>query len=568
MPRTGSMYFRASITEQLPDPLSPLFAGMVATAVPAGLRSLIGELGTDRVPVNIQFPTINGYAYYDYSYGTLASWTLISPALLRMMSRRGFVKNRWADSELPRYRRTVADWRGRDASALTASELLTGAQAMVDAACLYYTTVQSIIPMAAMAELTWTGLYDKVLKRPGDPEASDFLVGYDSEPILAEKSLFRLSEWARSQPGLADALLADAPVDGPVPDGVSSAAWAEFGTRFAAHLAEHGHMLYNLDLINPLPSDDPAPVLAALRHDLSDDGADPFARQAAQAETRERITSELFARLDPVRARLARGRLDAARMWGPIREDALAAMGLGWPTARRLLHELGARLVVAGALADADDVYWLTVDEARAAATRLDAGDGVASRAAAVESRKAVHRGEALATPPQVLPENASPKWLEAMMPSRVQGSGPELVGTSGTGGRVTGVARVLRSPADFADFKAGEILVASITTPAYTPLFAQAAGVVTDIGGVLSHGSIVAREYGIPAVLGTGAATTRIATGDTITVDGAKATVFLTDAPQDAPEAAKRRSRTPLWIAAGVVTVAGLVVWRRSRRG
>jgi pyruvate,water dikinase len=73
-----------------------------------------------------------------------------------------------------------------------------------------------------------------------------------------------------------------------------------------------------------------------------------------------------------------------------------------------------------------------------------------------------------------------------------------------------------------------GDVLVAEITTPAWTPLFAMAAAVVTDIGGPLSHGSIVAREYGIPAVLGTGVATQRIESGQTVTVDGSAGTVGL----------------------------------------
>ena len=76
-------------------------------------------------------------------------------------------------------------------------------------------------------------------------------------------------------------------------------------------------------------------------------------------------------------------------------------------------------------------------------------------------------------------------------MPARTQDSGPVLAGTSGTGGRVTGVARVLASPADFGAFAPGEILVASITTPAYTPLFALAGGVVTDIADVLADLSV-----------------------------------------------------------------------------
>jgi phosphoenolpyruvate synthase/pyruvate phosphate dikinase len=73
-----------------------------------------------------------------------------------------------------------------------------------------------------------------------------------------------------------------------------------------------------------------------------------------------------------------------------------------------------------------------------------------------------------------------------------------------------------------------GDILVAEMTTPAWTPLFAMAAGIVTDVGGPLSHGSIIAREYGIPAVLGTGVATQRIHNGQRLTVDGDAGVVTL----------------------------------------
>jgi pyruvate,water dikinase len=73
-----------------------------------------------------------------------------------------------------------------------------------------------------------------------------------------------------------------------------------------------------------------------------------------------------------------------------------------------------------------------------------------------------------------------------------------------------------------------GDVIVAVITTPAWTPLFARASAVVTDIGGPLSHSSIVAREYGIPAVLGTGTATRRIRDGQMISVDGNAGTVSL----------------------------------------
>jgi pyruvate,water dikinase len=106
--------------------------------------------------------------------------------------------------------------------------------------------------------------------------------------------------------------------------------------------------------------------------------------------------------------------------------------------------------------------------------------------------------------------------------------SGDTLRGVPASPGNVTAPACVLLGPEDFDQMRPGGVLVAGTTTPAWTPLFAMASAVVTDIGGPLSHGSIVAREYGIPAVMGTGIATKRIRTGETITVDGRAGTVTL----------------------------------------
>jgi pyruvate,water dikinase len=108
------------------------------------------------------------------------------------------------------------------------------------------------------------------------------------------------------------------------------------------------------------------------------------------------------------------------------------------------------------------------------------------------------------------------------------ENAGGTLKGVATSPGVVTAPARVLHGPEDFDQMRPGEVLVAGTTTPAWTPLFAMASAVVTDIGGPLSHGSIVAREYGIPAVMGTGLATRRIQSGQTITVDGSAGTVTL----------------------------------------
>jgi pyruvate,water dikinase len=100
------------------------------------------------------------------------------------------------------------------------------------------------------------------------------------------------------------------------------------------------------------------------------------------------------------------------------------------------------------------------------------------------------------------------------------------VTGTPASPGRVTGTVRVIHGPDQFDELQKGEILVAPMTAPAWTPLFTRAAAVVTDIGSAAAHASIIAREYGIPAVVGCGDATARLTTGMRVTVDGATGNV------------------------------------------
>ena len=107
---------------------------------------------------------------------------------------------------------------------------------------------------------------------------------------------------------------------------------------------------------------------------------------------------------------------------------------------------------------------------------------------------------------------------------------GAILNGFAVSTGRVTAPASVIHDIEDFDQMQPNTILVCITTTPAWTPLLSQSAGLVTDVGGALAHGSIVAREYGIPAVMGTGVATERIQSGMMLAVDGDAGTVTLLD--------------------------------------
>lgn len=109
-------------------------------------------------------------------------------------------------------------------------------------------------------------------------------------------------------------------------------------------------------------------------------------------------------------------------------------------------------------------------------------------------------------------------------------GPATSVIGHPASAGRATGAVRIVEGPADLASFANGEVLVAKATAPAWTPLFARAVAVVTDGGTLAAHASLVAREYGIPAVVGTGDATSRLHTGQRVTVDGNAGTVQLAD--------------------------------------
>ncbi|MCX2748849.1 PEP-utilizing enzyme [Arthrobacter sp. MI7-26] len=556
VPYPKGLYFRASIVEQLPDPLSPLFADLIDGSVTRSLKALLNEaVGSDVVrDGDVGLPTVNGYAYYYYR--TSGMWRVMGKAPAAMLAlARGEAHmgvDGWREFSHPRYRQVINGWSEKPIGELAGGELLEGVRTLLDAGTVYYTAVESVIPIAAASEISFRAYYDKLVRRQGDPPAETFLLGYDSEPIRAEKSLYDLAGWAREVQGLAPAILkestaslAESQRTGLPPAGMDQALWEQWHPRFQAHLDRFGHAVYNLDFLSPLPADDPAALLDTVKFYLRGQGNDPHERQRLSAARREDQTERMLARLG--QRRLGRNRRAAflrllrwAQKSAPIREDALADVGLAWPLIRRMLLELGQRLASSGVISQAADVFWLREQELRTAVEFGLAGEGTITgaerpvRAEAIEERKMLWRGQAKAAAPQLLPES---RWMErtfgGMMPARSQQQqGDVIKGVGASSGRVTAPARVLSGPQDFALMMPGDVLVARITTPAWTSLFAMASAVVTDVGGPLSHSSIVAREYGIPAVLGTGVATQRIASGQRIRVDGDAGTVTIEGRP------------------------------------
>lgn len=580
----GTMYVRASIVEQMPAPLSPLFADLVATAVPEGLRRMIAD-STGRLdviePDGMTFPTVNGYAYYAYTAAQLWRMMALLPAVLRTTRSARTTPDppgveRWRTVAHPAYAAVAARANETDPATQDARALVALVDELVLACCEYYASVQEVLPSVAMAETLFTW-FVRAVGRPGDPAPDVFLLGGDSAPIRAERDLFELARWVRGHDDLRRVVAAvDAlPPDGARPEGVSAEDWAAFTERFRAHLARYGHAVFDLDLMNPVAADDPAPVLDSLRYSVRGGGKDPRERREHLRSVADEAAATVRRRLRPMLRRPFDRYLERARRLGPVHEDALADVGLAWPAARRALRTLGQRLTEAGAIVEPDDVYWLRRDELARAAADLDAGRTPPERRALVAERRTVWRGQALATPPGILPDHSIWHVFDRVMPTVGTDDGATLRGTASSGGIVTATSRVVHGPADFAALLPGEVLVAAITTPAWTPLFARAAGVVTDVGGPPSHSSIVAREYGVPAVLGTGTATSRIRTGDRITVDGRSGSVSwasdeesvpaspeerVGDAAAPSVDPTTRRRRAVLVVAGGVLAAGALI--------
>jgi len=540
MPDPKSRYMRASIVDLMPDPLSPLFATLGLSAINDGINILSWDFL--KVPENIELNvmlTINGYAYQTASYTPRQWWYLLTrmlPSFPRLL-RDGV--SWWQEVGYPNYAEVTDRWQMRNFSELSPGELWSGVNEVLGAFAQHLGTLMaSTMGPSAGSEQLFTNVYEKLVRHDGDPVASTFLMGFDNIPLKSEKALFDLAGWCQDQPTLK-AYLIDTPGEELVvdlgqkeaPDNIEQDIWDGWQQHFREYLDQFGYSIYDMDFAKPLPMDEPEPILEMLKLFITGQGKSPYDRQQTYVAKREQAEQMARSRLKGIKRWGFEKALNWAQSQAPLREDGIAEIGLGYPVLRQILHELGFRIAAAGAIANADDIYWLEQEEVEAMVAALEKNQALSNMIDTVQERKEVWQARKQVTPPPQLPPGK--KYLGFNVEGILTGAegkveGNMIKGIGASPGQVSATARVLHGPEDFDQMQPGDILVASITTPAWTPLFAMASGVVTDIGGPLSHGSIVAREYGIPAILGTGYATKLIHSGQKIAVDGAAGTVTL----------------------------------------
>ena len=525
LPLPKAVLARGSFAEFVPEPVSPLFATLAVPIACKSTRDLMAEFGVTGEN-NYLFEVLNNYVYVGFVFTPKFMWQMVKASfqllgpIMRTAAQRA-VKAR------ENFLAVVQTWQARDLTMLTPTELLEGVREIFTETALFYNMAQSgTIPTSMFREATFGSIYKMLVKRKSDPNPEAFLFGMDNHAMRSEKALFDLARWAKNQPELADVLTHTSSEE--ICSALHSDLGADsvlhkFATRFDSYLREYGHAIYDLDFAKPTPAENPAPLLETLKVYMAGKN-NPYERQQAAVDLREKATATIAKRLDPLRRKWFLSLLKSAQDTAHLREDSIADLGLGHPQIRRMLGEFSKRLAARGAISCADDIYWLEVQELESLAIALEKSEPLARFDAEVAHRKAKWEAMRHVTPPSMLPKVG---WMSVFFPSG-EATGNTIKGLAANAGKVTARACVMLGPEDFCRMQSGDVIVAGITTPAWTPLFARASAIVTDIGGPLSHSSIVAREYGIPAVLATGNGTRRIKDGQIITVDGSKGEVIL----------------------------------------
>lgn len=447
-------------------------------------------------------------------------------------------KNAWVEAQTfcdHYYAEVEPELRALDVEALSEDEL---ARRCHDMARLHFDGNTLAIVIAFVCEQAQEE-FDQIVRRlsrrlPSGEQLTigDLITGLQdvatAQPPLALQQLARLA--------LQDEELLHAVVDGPPQDIPQRLAGSEAGRAFRAQIDEvverfHYMAAIDEDLIQPRWDEDPIDALISLQKYVhAGKHFDPEQHLGEQLVKREKAEKLALSALSsglrkfwPFDRQAFQGKLETVRRYIWWREETRVMMSHVFYHCRRIYKELGWRWAASGILDGPDDVFYLEWPAIRDVLDGAAPAGGLRDQVAAYLRLKARYRHF---DPPGVIGPGSS---LRRIRRRPVQ---KRYQGVPCSSGQVEGRARVATTLEEARALQPGEILVARYTNPGWTPLFAIAGGIVIEEGGLLSHGAVVAREYGLPAVLSIEDATRLFETGQFLRVDGSAGTVELIPPP------------------------------------
>jgi pyruvate,water dikinase len=335
-----------------------------------------------------------------------------------------------------------------------------------------------------------------------------------------------LADRAREVPGLVEHLRSAVPARA-IEEARALPGTEAFLAEWDRFIERYGHRgPGEIDVTTPRWADDPSSLVTSLVGIASDEPGAHRRRQQAAVQEAEAAAAAIVEAAGGglwgwLRRPLARGLVRRVRAYLGLREHGKYVATMMLMHTRRAIVEAAGMAVERGRLERVEDGFLLTLDELVTAVEGDDVGE---LRHEVARRREAFERWARLVPPRVITSEGEQP-----VLPDDGPLPPGELAGHAASAGVVEGVARVVLDPSRQV-LEAGEILVAPFTDPGWTPLFVHARGLVMEVGGLMTHGSVVAREYGLPAVVGVDGATSRIRTGQRVRVDGDRGRVVLLD--------------------------------------
>jgi phosphohistidine swiveling domain-containing protein len=523
-----------------PRPIHPLSQDLIMDTIGRGFTRAQEEYAC---PVVVDTQALNHYFYV--SFHPHPDPAVIEERMTRyeanLAEKVPVVGERWASEWLPMIRLRNEAERDVDYAPMSDSEL---SEKLLDMTAwmeeMWY--VHGHINFALLSGAALSDMYVEVMN-PEDPtESYQILQGHHTRSVDAARGIWTMARIAKNSPTLKS-LFESLPPKELVEKLKESDEGRDYLAKLDDFLYEFGwrsDAVYDLADV-PWLEDPAIPLGNIARYIDLPDSQDPDIQYRRGVKLREELTAKVRAKLADQPERLAKfdELYEAAKYSYPVTEDhAFYIDQMGVVCFRRFVVAVGERLATKGCFDDPADVFCLYTDEVQDA---LAHGGDFRSL---VQQRKDEMAAAAEVTPPDNVgyppPPPAPGDFIDPFMdalvvrllgvkPPSEEAEDPVVIdGVAGAPGQYTGIARVVRSLEQAGDIEEGEVMVCEMTLPPWVPLFALAGAVVADVGGVMSHCAIVAREFDIPAVVGSVNGTTRIQTGQTITVDGTNGNVYL----------------------------------------
>jgi pyruvate,water dikinase len=414
-------------------------------------------------------------------------------------------------------------WSRLDTASLTTEEITAYYREIVTdisdlvGHVLYLFSIMGALPFLDMVCNKW--LPD------GKTKTGELLAGIGGMvDATAGLDIWRLAAMADSKAEVKDHILSNDDW-GTIKDKLSQTdSGKEFLADWNQFMLRHGHHCRGeLELYNKRWSETPDYIVKFIRSHITQmDKIDPVQNFAKAAEQRRQLEKQCRTQLkNPIKRMIFNYLLDRTQKGSVFRENVKSEVIKLLTAMRKLLIELGKKLKEKNVLRNEDDTFFLRYEEI----IPIVQGNADPDILQVIIDRRAEYDKNSLITPPDVVFGKFDP---DSYVPDTIDKNAQELDGLGVSPGIATGKARVILRADTGQQLLAGEILVAPFTDPGWTPYFVPASAIVMDEGGVISHGSIVAREYGIPAVVNVGSATRIIKTGQTIQVDGNRGVVRI----------------------------------------